>query len=161
MSACERLQLRMTDARRAILVCLADRQAPASLARIGQDQRVRDSFDATTIYRTVILLKNLEIVGQINAGNKLRYFVLNAPDESYAFLICQGCGKITSLVLERADETPVAEAVSLGYAKVVRLVEVRGLCPRCQTKPGIATLSPKLPVRCAKDENIHARRVSQ
>jgi|GEM_PF-348519 len=147
MSVCERLGLRMTDARRAVLAFLADRQTPVSLSLIERGSGIGDRFDAATIYRTVILLKELEIVRQINADHKLRYFVLNSPDESSAYLICQCCGKVISLEAVPADERRVEQAVGLGYIRVQRLIELRGLCPRCQTKPGINTHSTKLPVK--------------
>ncbi|MDX1952398.1 MAG: transcriptional repressor [Verrucomicrobiota bacterium] len=137
----------MTEARNAVLACLANQQRPISLAQMEKDLSLKGRFDAATLYRTVIMLKDLEIIRQISVDQKLRYFVLNSPDESGAYLICHCCGKITPLAADAVDEKRVEEAVHLGYLKVKRLVELRGLCPRCQTKPGIDIPNLKQSVR--------------
>jgi Fe2+ or Zn2+ uptake regulation protein len=147
---CEKKGLRMTPARRAILACLANHKTPANLSRMQNDPALAGHFDAATVYRTAMLLKEHSIVQQINADHKLRYFVLNSPDESHAYLLCRCCGEVTPLAAGAMEETRCREVVRLGYARVEHQLEIRGLCPRCQTTPGISSPSPKLPIHAAK-----------
>lgn len=134
----------MTYARQAVLICLADRQTPVSFVQMEHHQEIKGRLDASTLYRTVMILKTIDLVRQITVDHKLRYFTLNSPDESGVYLSCYCCGKITPLAAASVDEKRVEEAVSLGYAKVECIVNLSGLCLRCQTKPGINTPTSKL-----------------
>lgn len=146
VAKCEKLQLRNTDARAEILRCLAGVRIPMSLAMIEQALAAR--FNAATIYRTMMLLKDLDVVRQITVDHKTRYFVLNSPDQSSAYLVCDCCGDVTPLTTSHIDEQRALEVARLGYANVGQLLELRGLCPRCHAKPGATHRSAKLPVRC-------------
>jgi Fe2+ or Zn2+ uptake regulation protein len=144
---CEKVGLRLTAGRRAILSFLAAHQRPSNLSRMERDERLGKDFDAATIYRTIMLLKDLKIVRQINADHKVRYFVLNSPDESGAYLLCECCGDVVPLSPVSMDEKRACEVARHGYSKLEHSVEVRGLCPRCQSKPGIGVPSAKLRVK--------------
>lgn len=94
-----------------------------------------------------MLFKSVEVVRQINVDHKVRYFILNCPGESSAYLVCCCCGEVTPLAPAAKDLQRTREAAAFGYVGVEETVELRGLCPRCQTNPGVAVLSSKLPVR--------------
>src|SRR5437870_10990602 len=94
---CEKAQVRMTPARERILEYLAKHRGPLNLDTIAQADGIKGHCDATTVYRTLMLMKELEIVRQVSVRHKVRYFVLNMPGETFAYLICRSCGSVSQL----------------------------------------------------------------
>ena len=76
ISSCRKAGMRLTPAREAILSFLAQRRTPASLEMISQAEGVRGQCDATTVYRTLMLFKDAELVRVVGTPRKTSYFVL-------------------------------------------------------------------------------------
>ena len=148
MRFCDNLQLRLTPAREMILAYLAKHGAPINLETITQAVEIRGHCDATTVYRTLMLLKELDVVRQVNVGRKVRYFVLNVPGGTCAFLICRRCGSVTELpALKPVFDLAQQVSSARGYAAVSHELEVYGVCPDCQRANNLSRPSPKLKVR--------------
>ena len=96
---------------------------------------VRGRCDAATVYRTLMLLKDAEVVRQIGLPQNAGYIVLNAPDALCQYLICRRCGCISQLALGRdVQKRAQHEAASRGYSATYLELEVYGFCPECQRR---------------------------
>ena len=147
LDVCRQAEVRPTPIREKILVLLAASRFPASLEAVMQAESIRGHCNPTTAYRTLMLLKELEVIRQVGLPNKNSYFVLNLPGENSHFLICWRCGQITEL--PGADSVAVAERevfTASGYAPLYHEVEFFGICPTCQKQPS-PMLSAKLQSR--------------
>jgi Fe2+ or Zn2+ uptake regulation protein len=94
---------------------------------------VHGHCDATTVYRTLMMFKEAELVRLVGTPHKVNHFVLNVPGENNYFLICRRCGCITELPLPQ----PMADAIgrvaaAQGFALTRQDCEVYGLCEPCQ-----------------------------
>jgi len=144
LDICRRMQLRMTPIRRAILSFLATRRTPAILEMIEQAEGVRGHCDATTVYRTLMMFKEAELVRLIGTPHKVSHFVLNVPGESNHFLICQRCGQMAELPAVEALTTLDRQVVDeQGYSAVYHELEVYGICPSCRGKSAADPTEPK------------------
>ena len=128
--------MRPTPIREKILAFLAARRVPVSLEAVMQADGIRDSCNATTTYRTLMLFKDLEVIRQVGLPNKISCFVLNVPGESSHFLICRCCGQITELPkVESVAQLEREVAATQGYARLYHELEFFGVCPACQKYP--------------------------
>jgi Fur family transcriptional regulator, zinc uptake regulator len=137
---CEKLHLRMTEARRAVLACLASHEKPLNLDAISDADELKQRFNAATIYRSVMLLKEAKLVREIRVQHKHRCFALNSPEQSVAYLICRGCGSISAAETDKI----IAELFSPTIFFKIEALEIHGLCPKCLEKGEFP--SSKLPV---------------
>jgi Fur family ferric uptake transcriptional regulator len=145
---CENAQIRLTPARVKILACLARHRSPVNLETISLAEGIRGCWDATTVYRTLMLLKGLEVVRQVSVRHKVRYFVLNVPGEVCDYLICRCCGSIAELpLLQTVVDLEQKVRRTQGYTAVYHELEIYGICPQCQSAGKWSWPSSKLPVR--------------
>jgi len=142
---CLRMRLRLTPARQRILSFLAAQRIPVSLTVITDSEHRANGCDATTVYRTLMLFKDVHLVRQVGLPDKASFFVLNLPGENSHFLVCRSCGAITEL--PAGDHcTEMAERVVADhrYTDLYHELQFVGLCPSCQQRPP-AVLCTKLP----------------
>jgi Fur family ferric uptake transcriptional regulator len=151
LEICRQAKMRLTPVRQMILTFLAVRRVPVSLETVMQADGIQGCCDETTAYRTLMLLKELEVLRQVSLPNKISYFVLNVPGKSCHFLICRCCGEITELPpLESAATLEREVAATRGYARLYHELELFGICPACQKHPpGVvcAKVPPRMPPR--------------
>jgi Fe2+ or Zn2+ uptake regulation protein len=148
LNRCRALQLRLTRSRRVVLECLAARHLPATLDMILQAQQPEDVSDPATVYRTLMLLKEAEVVRSVGTVNKAAYYLLNAPGQHVHFLICRRCGDIKALpCCGQLDALHNTISSSEGYSRLYHDLTFYGICPKCQGQEDEAFPS-KLPVRC-------------
>ena len=148
LDICDRSGVRRTAVRERILSFLAKQRVPVTLDRVAQSEEVQGRCDETTVYRTLMLFVQMELVRQIRLRNRLSYFVLNAPDGHLHFLICRCCGAVTELpCLEGAAQLETQARKIHGYAHFYHVFELHGVCPACQ--PARKSLAPvvKLPIK--------------
>ncbi|MDB6128899.1 MAG: fur [Verrucomicrobiales bacterium] len=138
LEVCERSRMRPTPIRQKILEFLADRRVPTSL-EVVMREGVQGKCSETTAYRTLMLLKELQIIRQVSFPKKTSYFVLNIPGESSHFLVCQSCREVTELpVSESARDLDREISASRGYSQIYHDLEFFGICPACQKQPARA-----------------------
>mgnify|MGYP001581057674 CR=1 FL=1 len=146
ISVCSVAQMRVTPVRREILNFLATSRVPVTLEMISQAEGVRGHCDATTVYRTLMLFKEADIVRLVGSSRKESHFCLNVPGENNHFLICRECG---CTVLLRLPEITVREiaaaAATSGFSPSKQDYEVHGVCNDCQE----ARLREPLPSKLA------------
>lgn len=133
---CLQAKMRLTSTRGKILAFLAAQCAPVSLEAVMEAEGIRGSCDAATAYRTLMLLRELEVIRQVSLPNKISYFVLNLPGESSHFLVCRCCGGMSELPTPESVTALEREvAATQGYARLYHELMVFGICPECQKHP--------------------------
>lgn len=133
LASCRRSQLRLTSQREKTLRFLASYRLPVSIEMIRQSGEIGGHYAETTIYRTLMLFREIDLVRQINLPGKTSYFMLNILGEPCDFLVCRCCGQVQELSPPKAMlrlEREIA-AVS-GFGSVYHELEVYGICPACQ-----------------------------
>ena len=150
ITRCRKAQIRLTPVRQAILSFLAKRDAPATLEMISRADGVRGQCDATTVYRTLMMFKEAELVRLVCTPRKASYFVLNAPGDSAHFLICHHCGRVTELPLPDPLSAEIGRIASArGFSPTPADCEVHGLCANCQVRLKTQVVPSKLVIRVA------------
>ena len=145
---CEKAHLRLTPTRERILSCLARHRVPINLDTISQSDEINGCCDATTVYRTLILFKEIGVARQVNLHHKIRHFVLNVPSETCAYLICRCCGADSELPrLKPVQDLTRNVGTAKGYAAVGHELQVYGVCPACQKTRVNEVRATKLPIQ--------------
>jgi len=138
-------QVRMTPVRERVLAFLPRTSVPATLQGIGGSEDLADQFDGATVYRTMVLLVELEIVRQLQFQGRQTHFLLNTPGECFSFLICRCCGAITRIPHGDAIHTLEREMAALhGYAHLTHELELFGTCLACQLHDHVCQKPTKL-----------------
>ncbi len=147
ISVCSVAQMRVTPVRRAILHFLATSRVPVTLEMISQAEGVRGHCDATTVYRTLMLFKEADIVRLVGSSRKESYFCLNVPGENNHFLICRECGRTVLLRLPVLTVKEIAAAAATsGFSPSKQDYEVHGVCNDCQQARQNEPLPSKLTI---------------
>jgi len=135
LDTCRLMKWRMTPVRRAMLAFLAGRRLPATLELIAGAGGVHGCCDATTVYRTLMMFKEAELVRLVGTAHRHSFFLLNTPGESGHFLICRHCGEIAELKLP-PDLAERMSRISLGhgFAPTRQDHEIHGVCQKCQVR---------------------------
>lgn len=133
LTRCGEIQLRMTACRRAILEVLAQSNLPIALGTISKAVGARNRFDPATVYRSLSLFTEAEVVHSVGTTSKSTYYLLNVPGEHCHFLICRRCGAIQPSPCAHHLEALENElARSNGYAEIYHELTFYGICPTCQ-----------------------------
>ena|ERR1041385_597853 len=133
LKSCEESDMRMTSVRKAILEFLSEQRKPANLESVSHARGVRDECDATTVYRTLMVFKDAGLVRCVGMLRKMSHFVLNVPEDTSHFLICERCGTAVELdvsieLLEALDRL----AVEHGFAAGGQRMDLHGVCRVCE-----------------------------
>lgn len=134
--ALERLrgaQVRLTPVRRLVVEQLSRQAVPQTLGQLYQCEELAGKFDDATVYRTLVLLVELELVRQVQLQGRQTHFVLNMPGECSTFLVCRCCGTITP-VNHGAAVHEMEQRIEkvYGYRAVTHNLELFGICPSCR-----------------------------
>jgi Fur family ferric uptake transcriptional regulator len=142
--------MRLTPVREKILAFLATQRVPVSLNTLMQAEELSGVCNATTAYRTLMLLREVEVLRQVGLPDRVSFFVLNVPGENNHFLICRQCGAITELPAGSHCEHMEHEVTAAhGYKQLYHELQFFGICPACQKQPS-RVISAKLPVVACK-----------
>ncbi|MGE9291802.1 MAG: Fur family transcriptional regulator [Puniceicoccales bacterium] len=122
--------LRLTRKRQRILDVLLTFDRPESAAEIRKRAELPES-DLVTVYRTIEAFESIGILQRVPLENGGHLFELIVPGDHHHHFVCRECHRA-----ERLEMCVFAElekrAKSLGFAQVAHVMEVYGLCQRCQ-----------------------------
>jgi Fur family ferric uptake transcriptional regulator len=124
---------RITAPRRAVMQVLQKASVPLSPREIlEQGKRVYRRLGLVTVYRTVNLLAELNLVRRVHREDGCHGYLLASPGHRHA-LICQCCGRAVEFPGED-DLHALIERVEAGtgYRVDDHLLQLLGLCPDCQ-----------------------------
>ena len=132
---CRRLPLRHTLVRERILAFLASQRLPVTFSAVVESEAVRGRCDPATVYRSLMLFADAQVVRLFHFRGKVSYFVLNLPDEFFHYFICNRCGEL----MEFASGGPapaLAEALAHGEGcpHESHGLIVFGICGRCHAE---------------------------
>ena len=142
---------RLTSVREQVITLLAMETLPLTWESVAHAEDITGRYDATTVYRTLMFLLDLEIVRQLHFQDRASYFVLNAPDARSNYLVCRCCGVMTAL--PPLEETHLLErqvSATHGYTALQHDVIMSGFCPVCQKTPHTCAPPSKLRPRSPK-----------
>ena len=125
---------RVTRTRQAVLGLLERTAQPLSATEIFEQlQKEKVTIDLVTVYRTVHVLKELDLVAQIELHHEgqARYEI-KAGREHHHHIQCQACGAIVDLLLCPLKKITKIIESQTNFIVDDHTLEFTGLCPRCQ-----------------------------
>jgi Fur family zinc uptake transcriptional regulator len=133
---CEREGLRFTEQRRHVLEALLESHVPASaydvIDRLAQHGEAR--LAPVSVYRALDFLTANNLAHRIESRNAYVACDRGTDCEPGAtlFLICDNCGRAAEASSEALGTIVTSETRSRAFLPRMRVLEVRGLCARCQ-----------------------------
>ena len=132
---CQREGLRLTAQRRQVLEALLENHVPASaydvIDRLGADGKRPAPM---SVYRALSFLVDHNFAHRIESKNA--YVACDRGDDctpgATLFLICDNCGAAGEAPSEALGRLVNGETQRRGFLPRLRVLEVRGLCARCQ-----------------------------
>ncbi|MBN2781733.1 MAG: transcriptional repressor [Campylobacterales bacterium] len=128
--------LKFTVQRELILKTLysCDRHlTPESLHQLIQKQYPSLKIGIATVYRTLALLEDSNVVTSLSFGAQGKKYELGAK-EHHDHLICTECGSITEFVDEEIENRQKNIAKALNFLMQDHSMQIYGICDKCQTK---------------------------
>jgi len=103
---------------------------PEALHRLIQDKFPELKTGIATVYRTLSLLEDSNMVTSLSFGAQGKKYELGAK-EHHDHLICTECGSITEFVDEDIENRQHAIADELGFKMKDHSMQIYGLCKNC------------------------------
>ena len=128
--------VRLTRQRRILVDVLENTPGHFSARDLLRIARHTDpTIDRATVYRTLALLKSNGLVDELDLlhleGEE--HFYERRRTGDHAHLGCPSCGKIQELETELVPALVEEVRQRTGFAATAVRIEVRGVCPECQT----------------------------
>jgi Fur family ferric uptake transcriptional regulator len=126
---------RITAPRRAVIQVLEEDLAPLSPRMIlERARRVHASLSLVTVYRTLALLAQFDLVRRVHHEDGCHGYVLSSPGHRH-HVVCRSCGGSTEFAGESEIETLIRRVEKgTSYQVEDHLLQLVGLCPDCQQR---------------------------
>ena len=106
---------------------------PESLHHLLQNNFPDLKIGIATVYRTLALLEDSDMVTSLSFGAQGKKYELGAK-EHHDHMICTSCGDITEFVDEEIENRQDAIAKELGFKISDHSMQIYGICKNCQQK---------------------------
>jgi len=106
---------------------------PESLHHLIQDNVPDLKTGIATVYRTLALLEESNMVTSLSFGAQGKKYELGAK-EHHDHMICTECGDIIEFVDEEIENRQHLIADSLGFKMSDHSMQIYGICKNCQNK---------------------------
>ena len=126
--------LKFTIQREVILKTLYDSDehlTPEALHRLIQNNYPDLKIGIATVYRTLSLLEDSDIVTSLSFGTQGKKYELGAK-EHHDHMICTECGDITEFVDEEIEKRQEKIAEEFGFLMKDHSMQIYGICKKCQ-----------------------------
>ncbi len=126
--------LKFTLQREMILKALYDSDGhltPEALHRLIQERHPDIKVGIATVYRTLSLLEDSDIVTSLSFGAQGKKYELGTK-EHHDHMICTECGEITEFVDEEIEKRQEKIAQEHGFLMKDHSMQIYGLCQNCQ-----------------------------
>lgn len=123
---------KLTPQRRAVvrvIVSSQDHLTPANIYRKARQDL--PSIGLVTIYRTLEILAELELICELHAGGICRSYTISTPQHHH-HLICSNCGTVIDFTGHNLSELERSLSKRSGFRIDDHLLEFVGLCQACQ-----------------------------
>ena len=104
---------------------------PESLHHLIQEKFPDLKTGIATIYRTLALLEESDMVTSLSFGTQGKKYELGAK-EHHDHMICTACGNITEFVDKEIEDRQHAIANELGFNMSDHSMQIYGICKNCQ-----------------------------
>ena len=134
---CATRKLRLTPRRRQVLeIMLASHQPMGAYDILAELNRAGelDKIAPPIVYRALEFLLGEGLIHRIESRNAFITCVHPGHESAAQFLICRDCEQVAEL--ETSEKSLLAEADSLGFTVDHSVVEITGVCARCQKHAG-------------------------
>ncbi len=123
---------KLTKPRLAVLELLHRQEHPITNREIHAELSVE--CDLASIYRTMHLLLEMDLVQQFDFGDGTARFELASPgaDSHHHHMICTRCSTVVEVDHCFPDSLSETLARHTGFKKITHKLEFFGLCPDCQ-----------------------------
>jgi len=126
---------KLTPQRHAVLKVIAashDHMTPEAIFEKVREEN--PDFGLVTVYRTLDLLSELNLVCRFHAPDGCRSYMMRRPTEHHHHLVCTKCGRVVDFT--GCDLNIMEKKLSgeTGYDINGHLLEFYGLCPGCRTE---------------------------
>lgn len=128
------LGIRLTPQRMLILDILRDGNTHMGVEEVYLKARTAFPYiDIATIYRTLNLLKKIDVVTEVAMGERL-HFELTNPDQKHHHMVCTCCGKAFNLAPEYLERFGEQIRSDLSFEPDIRNFTIKGKCSFCTEK---------------------------
>lgn len=124
---------RLTPQRYAVLKAIASSEGHLTPDAILERARTfRSDISRVTVYRTLDVLSQLELVCRVHVPDGCRSYMMTRPTGHHHHLVCIRCGRTVDFAncsLEELEERLRSET---GFRTTGHILEVYGVCPACE-----------------------------
>jgi len=106
---------------------------PEALHHLIQEKYPELKTGIATVYRTLSLLEDSNVVTSLSFGAQGKKYELGAK-EHHDHLICTECGEITEFVDEEIEKRQHVITEELGFKMSDHSMQIYGICKKCQKK---------------------------
>jgi Fur family ferric uptake transcriptional regulator len=106
---------------------------PESLHHLIQEKHPDLNTGIATVYRTLSLLEDSDMVTSLSFGAQGKKYELGAKDH-HDHIICTKCGDISEFVDDEIEHRQKKIAEELGFLMQEHSMQIYGICQPCQTK---------------------------
>ena len=106
---------------------------PEGLHHLIQEKHPDLNTGIATVYRTLSLLEDSEMVTSLSFGAQGKKYELGAKDH-HDHIICTKCGSISEFVDEEIESRQKKIAEELSFVMQEHSMQIYGICKTCQTK---------------------------
>lgn len=123
---------RLTGPRRQVADLIAARDGHFTAADLIEEARLRDlGIGRATVFRSLDLLTELEVLERIDLPNGDHAYVACEPEQHHHHLVCDRCGRVIE-VEDRGLGSAIDEIQrSTGWRVEMHRLELYGRCPDC------------------------------
>ena len=124
--------LRLTPQREMVLGVMHEIEGFATVEDIyGRVHQLSSSVDLSTVYRTLDLLQEFNLVASVDLGDGHRHYELLGLHGPHLHLVCQSCGEVMGVDLAVLE--PLSQQLKEQYGFVLDggQVSLPGLCQKC------------------------------
>jgi Fur family transcriptional regulator, ferric uptake regulator len=126
---------KLTPQRHVILKVMASSHDHLTPEDIYEKARLLDpSIGRITVYRTLDILNQLNLVCRVHAEGRCRSYMMRRPLEHHHHLVCSGCGKVVDFTHCSLVETERQLSQESGFDIKGHLLEFYGFCHACSLK---------------------------
>lgn len=107
---------------------------PEGLHHLIQQKHPELGTGIATVYRTLSLLEDSDMVTSLSFGAQGKKYELGAKDH-HDHIICTQCGSITEFVDDEIELRQKKIAEDLGFIMQEHSMQIYGICKSCQQNP--------------------------
>ena len=132
----EKLQkngFRLTPQREIVLSILHQMDSLASVEEIFEKvQSVSNAVDISTVYRTLDLLQDFNLVISVDLSENHRVFKLVDAEEPHLHLVCERCAAVVGVNIHPAESFSASLMEKYGFQANLTRLNIPGLCENCR-----------------------------